>query len=151
MNFWLGIMTTILLPGYQYIIPWLLTSLLLSVHMVYYKAFIAPCHIMSLQWRPKLPSRSKFSPFCNIFISRKKDRTIVKWLFMTKNMNYITYTAIVYSSKTLLSVFNIIFCVKDSQCNLKTTMHSSVSNTFDFIVQLDPALFPLFADYTSCV
>ena len=43
-----------------------------------------------------------------IIISRKKNHTVVEWFFLLKTMNYITYTTIVYSITSPLSVFYLI-------------------------------------------
>ena len=70
---------------------------------------------------------------------------------MLKNMNYIAYKAINYYITTPLYVLYIIFYVKNSQCNLKGTNHYYVSTAFVFIVQIDSALLPLFAEYYPCL
>ena len=69
---------------------------------------------------------------------------------MLKIMNSITYTAIFYSSTNPLYVYYFIFFVKDSQYNLEGTMNFYVSTTFNFILELDSALVPIFVENLPC-
>ena len=80
-------------------------------------------------------------------ISRNKDHTVFEWLFMLKHMNHITY---IYPSNIPSQFFCLcskLFCyIRDFQWKPKGTKHSAVSTIFNFMLQLDASLVPLFTE-----